>query len=183
MRLSSKRWSMPGPVARRSMRCWQAMPTPRTPTTSPPPARTGAGAAACMRRALARAGMQPADIGYINAHGTSTRLGDTAETLAIKSVFGGRESAPPVSSHQVGHRAPDGRRRPDRSHRLHPGDPGGRSCRPRCIWIPRTRTVTWTMCPTPPAGPGSTRPCPTRWALAGRTPASFLPGTGADPAI
>ena len=42
--------------------------------------------------------MQPADIGYINAHGTSTRLGDTAETLAIKSVFGGRESAPPVSS-------------------------------------------------------------------------------------
>ena len=62
------------------------------------PCPDGAGAAACMRRALARAGMQPADIGYINAHGTSTRLGDTAETLAIKSVFGGRESAPPVSS-------------------------------------------------------------------------------------
>ena len=50
------------------------------------PCPDGAGAAACMRRALARAGMQPADIGYINAHGTSTRLGDTAETLAIKSV-------------------------------------------------------------------------------------------------
>ncbi len=62
------------------------------------PCPDGTGAAACMRRALARAGMQPADIGYINAHGTSTKLGDKAETLAIKSVFGGRESAPPISA-------------------------------------------------------------------------------------
>ena len=62
------------------------------------PCRVGAGAAACMQRALARAGMQPSDIGYINAHGTSTTLGDKAETLAIKAVFGGRESAPPVSA-------------------------------------------------------------------------------------
>ena len=42
--------------------------------------------------------MQPSDIGYINAHGTSTPLGDKAETLAVKTVFGGRESAPPMSS-------------------------------------------------------------------------------------
>ena len=62
------------------------------------PCPDGAGAAACMKRALARAGMQPSDIGYINAHGTSTPLGDKAETLAVKAVFGGRESAPPVSS-------------------------------------------------------------------------------------
>ena len=62
------------------------------------PCPDGAGAAACMQRALARAGMQPSDIGYINAHGTSTMLGDKAETLAIKAVFGGRESAPPVSA-------------------------------------------------------------------------------------
>ena len=62
------------------------------------PCPDGAGAAACMQRALARAGMQPADIGYINAHGTSTPLGDKAETMAVKAVFGGRESAPPVSS-------------------------------------------------------------------------------------
>lgn len=62
------------------------------------PCPDGAGAAACMQRALRRAGMQPADIGYINAHGTSTPLGDKAETLAVKAVFGGRESAPPVSS-------------------------------------------------------------------------------------
>lgn len=64
--------------------------------TAPHP--EGAGAAACMRRALKRAGLQPSDIGYINAHGTSTGLGDIAETQAVKAVFGDRESAPPVSS-------------------------------------------------------------------------------------
>lgn len=53
------------------------------------PCPDGAGAAACMKRALQRAGMQPSDIGYINAHGTSTPLGDKAETLAVKAVFGG----------------------------------------------------------------------------------------------
>ena len=62
------------------------------------PCPDGAGAARCMQLALKKAGMQPSDIGYINAHGTSTPLGDKAETLAVKSVFGGRESAPPVSS-------------------------------------------------------------------------------------
>lgn len=62
------------------------------------PCPDGAGAAACMQRALRQAGMQPSDIGYINAHGTSTPLGDKAETMAVKAVFGGRESAPPVSS-------------------------------------------------------------------------------------
>ncbi|EOQ35271.1 3-oxoacyl-[acyl-carrier-protein] synthase II [Butyricicoccus pullicaecorum DSM 23266] len=64
--------------------------------TAPHP--EGAGAAACMRRALKRAGLTSSDIGYINAHGTSTGLGDIAETQAVKAVFGGRESAPPVSS-------------------------------------------------------------------------------------
>ena len=62
------------------------------------PCPDGAGAAACMKRALARAGMQPSDIGYINAHGTSTKLGDKAETLAIKAVFGDRKSVPPISA-------------------------------------------------------------------------------------
>ncbi len=62
------------------------------------PCPDGAGAAACMKRALERAGMQPPEIGYINAHGTSTLLGDRAETTAVKAVFGGRESAPPMSS-------------------------------------------------------------------------------------
>jgi len=49
-----------------------------------------------MRRALANAGLRPADIGYLNAHGTSTKLGAVAECIAINAVFGG--DMPPVSS-------------------------------------------------------------------------------------
>ena len=48
----------------------------------------GEGAAAAMTAALRCANLQPEDIGYINAHGTSTPLGDVAETVAIKHVFG-----------------------------------------------------------------------------------------------
>ena len=56
----------------------------------------GTGAAACMKRALENAGLQPEDIGYINAHGTATAAGDLAEALAIRRVFG--DMAVPVSS-------------------------------------------------------------------------------------
>jgi 3-oxoacyl-[acyl-carrier-protein] synthase II len=46
------------------------------------------GVAAMMRRAIERAGIEPEQVGYINAHGTATPLGDAAETKAIKDVFG-----------------------------------------------------------------------------------------------
>ncbi len=72
---------------------WGATTDAHHPTTPRP---DGTGAAECMRRALRDAGLSTSDIGYLNAHGTSTKLGDAAESLAIRAVFGGQ--GPPVSS-------------------------------------------------------------------------------------
>jgi 3-oxoacyl-[acyl-carrier-protein] synthase II len=58
----------------------------------------GRGAVACISGALADAGLNPSDIGYINAHGTSTQVNDLVETLAIKKVFGQDAYKVPVSS-------------------------------------------------------------------------------------
>jgi 3-oxoacyl-[acyl-carrier-protein] synthase II len=58
----------------------------------------GRGAIACMRGALADARLNAGDIGYINAHGTSTQVNDQVETLAIKKVFGDYAYQLPVSS-------------------------------------------------------------------------------------
>jgi 3-oxoacyl-[acyl-carrier-protein] synthase II len=62
------------------------------------PSENGAGAALCMRLALENAGLSPQDIGYINAHGTSTPLNDKSETAAIKTVFAETAYSIPVSS-------------------------------------------------------------------------------------
>ncbi len=58
----------------------------------------GRGAAACIRGALKDAKLNPTDIGYINAHGTSTKVNDRVETLAIKLVFGDTAYQVPISS-------------------------------------------------------------------------------------
>jgi 3-oxoacyl-[acyl-carrier-protein] synthase II len=62
------------------------------------PAPEGAGAADCMARALADADVAPADVGYINAHGTGTPFNDAAETLAVKRVFGAHATKLGISS-------------------------------------------------------------------------------------
>ncbi|MGD8809341.1 MAG: beta-ketoacyl-ACP synthase II [Gammaproteobacteria bacterium] len=62
------------------------------------PAEGGEGAERCMRSALADAQLNAEDIQYINAHGTSTQLGDVAETMAIKATFGAHAHKVAVSS-------------------------------------------------------------------------------------
>jgi len=62
------------------------------------PAEGGAGAVQCMRSAIKDAGLEPGDVSYINAHGTSTPYNDFNETLAIKSLFGEAAYKVPISS-------------------------------------------------------------------------------------
>ncbi len=58
----------------------------------------GRGAIACLKEALACAGVEPSDIDYVNAHGTSTAVNDSIETLAIKRTFGEEAYRIPISS-------------------------------------------------------------------------------------
>ena len=71
--------------------------------TQPDP--EGSGAKRAMRDTLADAGISPSDVGYVNAHGTGTPYNDRIETQAIKAVFNGSSSPPPVSSTKsaIGH--------------------------------------------------------------------------------
>ena len=62
------------------------------------PSESGEGAQRCMRAALADAGLAPERIDYVNAHGTSTKMNDATETLAIKKVFGDHARKLMVSS-------------------------------------------------------------------------------------
>jgi len=69
------------------------------------PCEDGEGAARCMNNAIKNAGISPNDINYINAHGTSTPLGDIAETVAIKRMFSEQSKNIAVSSTKssIGH--------------------------------------------------------------------------------
>jgi len=62
------------------------------------PAPNGEGAARCMKMAINDAGIAPAEMGYINAHGTSTKYNDEYETMGIKTVFGDYAYKIPASS-------------------------------------------------------------------------------------
>src|SRR5947209_1858370 len=62
------------------------------------PEAQGTGARRCIERALARAGVTPSDVDYVNAHGTGTPLNDAAETRAMHAAFGEWATRVPVSS-------------------------------------------------------------------------------------
>ena len=69
------------------------------------PAEGGDGAMRAMRNALRNAGVEPEQVDYINAHGTSTQMGDVAEAMAVKTLFGDHAYNLAVSSTKsmVGH--------------------------------------------------------------------------------
>lgn len=67
------------------------------------PAPDGNGAIRAMKQALAKAGIEPSDVAYINAHGTSTPPGDLAETNAVKAVFGANPPLVSSTKSMMGH--------------------------------------------------------------------------------
>ncbi|MEI7032133.1 beta-ketoacyl-[acyl-carrier-protein] synthase family protein [Streptomyces pratensis] len=79
---------------------WGATTDAYRPTAPRP---DGEGAAQAMRGALATGGLAPGDVGYVNAHGTSTKLGDIAETKAVHAVFGERSPAVSSTKSMTGH--------------------------------------------------------------------------------
>ncbi|PCG86705.1 beta-ketoacyl synthase [Streptomyces sp. WZ.A104] len=79
---------------------WGATTDAYRPTAPRP---DGEGAAMSMRGALATGGLVPDDIGYVNAHGTATKLGDIAETKAVRAVFGDRSPAVSSTKSMTGH--------------------------------------------------------------------------------
>ena len=87
------------------------------------PSEDGDGGFRVMRNALKDAGIEPDQIDYVNAHGTSTPVGDRIETIAMKRVFGDHAYEGRRQLHQVHDRAPAGRRRRARGRHHRPGHP------------------------------------------------------------
>ena len=101
----SRRSSTPRRAAPRSMPRSSATACPATPSTSPRRPRTATAPIAAWSAAVKRAGIEPADIDYINAHGTSTPMGDEIELAAVERLFGNAAGKVSMSSTKsaIGH--------------------------------------------------------------------------------
>ena len=115
------------------------------------PEENGAGAVRAMRAALQQAGLQPDQIDYINAHGTSTPLNDKSETQAIKTVLGEAAYSHPDQFHQIDDGPFVGRGRRDRGGVLRESDRPKASSRPRSTTSIPIRPAISTTCQTPRA--------------------------------
>ena len=110
--------------------------------TSPDP--EGKGLAQSMIKAMRDANVEPHQVDYINAHGTSTPYNDKFETIAIKKIFGDHSRKVNISSHQVDDRPPPPAR-PAASRRSSASRPSRPASCPRpSITSPRIRSATST---------------------------------------
>ncbi len=134
------------------------------------PSEDGDGAYRCMTAALKRAGIAPSDIDYINAHGTSTPLGDEIELKAVERLVGNAAGEARHVLDQVGDRAPARRRRRDRGDLLDPRHARRGRRRRRSTSTTRRSRPRSTSCRTRPRSGRSTSCCRTPSASAAPTP-------------
>ena len=108
-----------------------------------------------MRNALAEAHVAPGEVGYINAHGSSTPLNDPTETGSIKQVFGEHGVPAAAQRHQGVLRPRPGRERGDRGGHLRAGQPARLAA---AHGEPGDRPIRPATCPTSPARAATSRP-------------------------
>ena len=123
----------------------------RRASTSPRRPKTAPARGSRWRTALRDAGINADEVQYVNAHATSTPLGDVAETIAMKNAFGAHAAKLAVSCDQVDDRPPARRRRRRGGDLLRARASATRWRRPPSTSTTRARAATSTTCRTRPA--------------------------------